>query len=92
MGIAAFILLVAMLAAGRMYMVPLPDSYLPWLRWRSLKDLPGSKTPLVALGWAASASVLPVIGSWDIFFSRTSDWFYIAAGMVFLAHSPLRLA
>jgi len=83
MGIAAFILLVAMLAAGRMYMVPLPDTYLSWLKWRSLKDLPGSKTPLVALGWAASASVLPVIGSWDIFSPGLVIGFIFAAGMVF---------
>jgi 4-hydroxy-3-methylbut-2-enyl diphosphate reductase len=32
------------------------------LKWRSLSDLPGAKTPLVAMGWAVAAAVLPVIG------------------------------
>ncbi len=85
MGIPAALLLVAMLIAGRLYMVPLVSAArFRGLKWRSLKDLPGSKTPLVALGWATAASILPLIGSMS---ESTSSGavisFIVAAGMVF---------
>lgn len=58
------LLLTAMLLTGRLYTLPLfSPSTVPRVRWRSLKDLPGSKTPLVALGWGVCASVLPIMGS-----------------------------
>ncbi len=85
MGIPAALLLAAMLIAGRLYMVPLVSAArFRGLKWRSLKDLPGSKTPLVALGWATAASILPLIGSMS---ESTSSGavisFIVAAGMVF---------
>jgi (E)-4-hydroxy-3-methyl-but-2-enyl pyrophosphate reductase len=85
MGRYAGLLLTAMLVTGRLYTVPLAAGLkLPWLKWRSLKDLPGSKTPLVALGWAASAAILPVIGSpGDLLWPETAVAFVFAAGMVF---------
>ena len=85
MGLYAGLLLTGMLVMGRLYTVPLAAGpRLPWLKWRSLKDLPGSKTPLVALGWAVSAAVLPVIG-WDggLSLPVTAVAFVFAAGMVF---------
>ena len=85
MGTTSALLLATMLVTGRLYMVPLVSaSRLPKLKWRSLKDLPGSKTPLVALGWATAASILPLLGA--------PEWpeaggaivaFIVAAGMVF---------
>ncbi|MGB6065730.1 MAG: 4-hydroxy-3-methylbut-2-enyl diphosphate reductase [Desulfomonilaceae bacterium] len=85
MGLYAGLLVTAMLVTGRLYTVPLIAApRVPWLRWRSLKDLPGSKTPLVALGWAASAVVLPVIGSGKSPpLPVTAVAFVFAAGMVF---------
>ena len=85
MGLYAGLLLTAMLVMGRLYTVPLvAGPKLPWLKWRSLKDLPGSKTPLVALGWAVSASILPVIGSdGGLSLPVTAVAFVFAAGMVF---------
>lgn len=85
MGIHAALLLAAMLVAGRLYMVPLAAPLrFPRMKWRSLKDLPGSKTPLVALGWATSASILPLMG-WqhELFAPSAVVAFVFAAGMVF---------
>jgi len=81
----AFAVLVTMLVTGMMYTMPiLPRKTFPRTKWRSLKDLPGSKTPLVALGWAVSAAVLPVIGSErDIYWPGLTVAFVVAAGMVF---------
>ncbi|MDQ7782153.1 MAG: 4-hydroxy-3-methylbut-2-enyl diphosphate reductase [Desulfomonilaceae bacterium] len=83
--IYACVLLFAMVVAGRLYTEPiLSASTLPKIRWRSLKDLPGSKTPLVAAGWAVSATVVPVLGSVsDIHVPALVVSFLFAAGMVF---------
>jgi 4-hydroxy-3-methylbut-2-enyl diphosphate reductase len=83
MGFYAGIIMAAILVMGRMYTVPLPGRLFPGLKWRSLKDLPGSKTPLVAFGWAFAAAVLPVIDTKGWFFSSTIAVFLFAAGMVF---------
>jgi len=85
MGVYAFALLLAMLVTGMMYTVPVVSrAVFPRMRWRSLKDLPGSKTPLVAAGWAVSAAVLPVVGSESgIYWPGLAVAFVVAAGMVF---------
>jgi len=58
------LMLTAMLLAGRLYTLPIfSRSIFPRFKWRSLKDLPGSKTPVVALGWGVCACILPAIGS-----------------------------
>jgi 4-hydroxy-3-methylbut-2-enyl diphosphate reductase len=84
MGAFACLLLVGMLVAGRMYTVPLPGPQFSKLKWRSLKDLPGSKTPLVALGWAVSAAILPAADSVAALMTPgTIIAFGFAGGMVF---------
>jgi len=51
---------------GGLYTVPLVTRKLfPGMKRRSLKDLPGSKTPLVALGWAMVAAIVPAFGHWE---------------------------
>jgi (E)-4-hydroxy-3-methyl-but-2-enyl pyrophosphate reductase len=53
-------LLVGMLVTGILYPAPILEWLkIPNLKWKSLKDIPGSKTPLVALGWAMSAVIIP---------------------------------
>lgn len=79
------VLLVSMLITGGFYTADLiPASHLPSMKWRSLKDLPGSKTPLVAAGWGMSAAVLPVIGSGSSpLHLGVAVSFVFAAGFVF---------
>jgi 4-hydroxy-3-methylbut-2-enyl diphosphate reductase len=85
MGVYACAMLVAMLATGMMYTIPIVSkTSFPRMKWRSLKDLPGSKTPLVAAGWAVSAAVLPVIGAErEIYWPGLLVAFVVASGMVF---------
>lgn len=56
------LMLIMMTITGLLYSVPI----FTFLRfsvnhWRALKDFPGSKTPLVATGWAMAACVLPML-------------------------------
>ncbi len=83
LGVISTLLLLAMMITGRLYTAPLPERFMPSLKWRSLKDLPGSKTPLVALGWATCAAALPVLGRPEIVGPHTAIAFLVAAGVVF---------
>jgi 4-hydroxy-3-methylbut-2-enyl diphosphate reductase len=85
MGIYSCLLLLAMAVTGRLYTTRIvPDGAWTRLRWRSLKDLPGSKTPVVAAGWAVSACLLPVLGSEaPVYLPGLGVAFVFAAGMVF---------
>lgn len=85
MGALSCLLLLTMVITGRLYTEQIiPEVRVRNRRWRSLKDLPGSKTPLVAMGWAASAAVLPAIGMGTPFsVTSISVAFLFAAGMVF---------
>lgn len=67
------ILLTLMTITGLLYSMPLLDLLnIPSGRWRALKDLTGSKTPLVASGWAMAATVVPILdlsffpGMWTV--------------------------
>lgn len=85
LGMHSFLLLTAMVGAGLLYTVPSAvHSWPPLRRWRSLKQIPGSKTPLVALGWASAAALLPVVGSLSLAaIPALAVAFVFAAGMVF---------
>lgn len=85
LGTYAFVLLVAMIAGGLLYTLPVKvPGWFPIKKWRSLKEVPGSKTPLVALGWAMAAAVLPVAGSPErVDPAALAVAFTFAAGMVF---------
>ena len=85
MGTITCLLLLAMVITGRLYTERIiPEPVRQNRRWRSLKDLPGSKTPLVAMGWAVAAAVLPVIGfEPSVSMASLSVAFLFAAAMVF---------
>jgi len=85
MGRYSGFLVTAMVVTGLFYTAPLIPSSTPrGTGWRSLKDLPGSKTPLVAAGWGVAASILPVISSdTAIQVPGLAVTFLFAAGMVF---------
>ncbi len=79
------VLLVAIMVLGSAYATALSArAGLPRLKGRSLRDLAGSKTPLVALGWATAAAVLPVVGDTPLdSVPGLMVSFVFAAGMVF---------
>ncbi len=86
LGTYPFFLLLLMISAGGIYTARLlPPSLFPSLKWRSLKDFPGSKTPLVATGWAMAAAVLPAVGVIDLAaLPSVAGAFFFAAGCVFI--------
>jgi 4-hydroxy-3-methylbut-2-enyl diphosphate reductase len=88
LGMHGFALLGAMLVGGLFYTLPVVvPARLSLGRWRSLKEIPGSKTPLVAVGWALAAAVVPVLGDGPPESLRglvgTAAAFLFAGGMVF---------
>jgi len=84
-GMYTLILLSTMIVGALLYSMPLSAQRGPIPRTRlSLKEIPRSKTPLVALGWAMAASVLPVIDSWgELRVPALVCAFVFAAGMIF---------
>jgi (E)-4-hydroxy-3-methyl-but-2-enyl pyrophosphate reductase len=83
--VLAGMIALALLVTGLLYFAPiLFEKRFGRLRWRSLSDLPGAKTPLVAMGWAVAAAVLPVIGrDRPVEFPPLAVAFLFSAGMVF---------
>ena len=78
---AAFFILMLMSLLGLSYNFNI-FSFLPGVhRFKALKDIPGSKTILIAVAWGMVTSVLPAMGSLDFF--RVSVSFVFAAGLVF---------
>ncbi len=89
LGIAQFLLFLAMTILGLVYSIPI----IPWgfgylRRYAKIKDLPGSKTMAEALAWGTISSLLPVIG-WStpfwpgvlISFLFVSSMCYIRSGL-----------
>ncbi len=63
-GIAPFMLFLAMALLGIFYSIPIfPDTIARIFKIKRLKEIPGSKTFLVALAWAMATVVLPNWGS-----------------------------
>ncbi len=79
----SFVLLLGMLVMGRLYSSRLPEARFAGLPWRSLNDVPGSKTPLVALGWGTCASILPIINDPQLWTAAAGVSFLFAASAVF---------
>ncbi len=60
MGLTPFLLLAGMSLFGILYSVRfIPESLLPLFRVRRLKEIPGSKTFLVAVAWAFVTTLIP---------------------------------
>ncbi len=89
LGIAQFLIFLAMTILGLVYSIPI----IPWGfgylgRYAKIKDLPGSKTMAEALAWGTISSLLPVIG-WStpfwpgvlISFLFVSSMCYIRSGL-----------
>ncbi len=62
-GLWPFIIVSLMSLLGILYSVPVvPPALRSWLRFASLKDIPGSKTLSAAGAWAVVVAVLPAVG------------------------------
>ena len=85
LGFYSFLLLTLMTAAGMLYAMPFQGgTHGRYSGPRSLKEIPGSKTPLVSMGWATVASAVTVVGSGEpLNLAAMAVSFIFAAGMVF---------
>lgn len=85
MGLDSMLMLIGMIITGMLYPAPLFKWLrIPGIKWKALKDIPGSKTPLVAFGWAMAAAILPAFSVKTIFgLSALSLSFLVATLLVF---------
>jgi 4-hydroxy-3-methylbut-2-enyl diphosphate reductase len=71
-----FLILLAISLLGLSYRLTLIPKMLAAVRYRRIKDIPGSKTVLIALAWGAVTSILPPISVFGTY--RTTDAFIFA--------------
>jgi 4-hydroxybenzoate polyprenyltransferase len=79
-----FLILSIMSAAGLLYNIRLVPAGIATLRYRSLRDLPGSKTILIALAWGVVTALLPNLAENDLYQPGSMVVFLWATGMVFV--------
>jgi (E)-4-hydroxy-3-methyl-but-2-enyl pyrophosphate reductase len=85
LGLAQFMLFLALTILGLLYSIPI----IPWRfgylgRYAKIKDLPGSKTMAEALAWGTISSVLPVIGSPEPLWTGVSISFLFVSSMSYV--------
>lgn len=62
LGLSSMLMVLGMIVTGILYPAPIFTWIkIPGTKWVALKDIPGSKTPLVALGWAMAAAIIPAL-------------------------------
>ncbi len=84
-GIYPFLLLVAILAGGLIYNLPiLPFNPGRNFQYRRMRDVAGSKNLFVALAWGIVTSLLPSFAQGKGFLPATAVAFFFAATMVFV--------
>lgn len=82
MGVAAFVILLVMSLLGLSYNLYLiPDGL--GIKIRRIKDIPGSKTILIALAWGVVVALLPGITGWGTMTVTTGLVFVWATALVF---------
>ena len=84
LGIFPFLLLLAMSLMGLSYNIRLVPRPLSFVKYRRIRDIPGSKTLLIAMAWGVVTAVLPALS-----LTGTAGWvtaliFLWAAGIVFV--------
>ena len=85
LGIAQFLLFLALTILGLVYSIPI----IPWKfgylgRYGKIKDLPGSKSIAEALAWGTISSILPIIGWPAPFWPGVLVSFFFVASMCYV--------
>lgn len=84
LGPYSFIFLLAMSIMGLSYNLRLMPEGLPFVRYRRIRDIPGSKTVLIAAAWGIVTALLPALSSSQEIGLSTVAVFVWSAGMVFV--------
>ncbi|MEE8541630.1 MAG: UbiA family prenyltransferase, partial [Desulfobacterales bacterium] len=84
LGLSPFIILLCMSLLGLSYNLTFVPKRMKRIRFRRLRDIPGSKTVLIALAWGIVTSALPQLSGSPIFGIKAVIVFIWATGMVFV--------
>jgi len=79
-----FLILLVISLLGLSYRIPLLPKAFSRFMYRRIKDIPGSKTVLIAMAWGAVAAVLPPISLRNVFSATDAFIFCWSAGLVFV--------
>ncbi|MBW1674372.1 MAG: 4-hydroxy-3-methylbut-2-enyl diphosphate reductase [Deltaproteobacteria bacterium] len=85
LGIAQFLLFLALTILGLVYSIPIIPWRLGYLgRYGKIKDLPGSKSIAEALAWGTISSLLPIIGWPKPFWPGVLVSFFFVSSMCYI--------
>jgi len=84
MGITSFLILFLMSLLGLSYNIRLMPESLFGGRYRRIRDIPGSKTVLIAAAWGIVTSIFPAFSVSESISVRTVIVFFLSASMVFV--------
>jgi 4-hydroxy-3-methylbut-2-enyl diphosphate reductase len=84
MGITSFLILFLMSLLGLSYNIRLLPESLFGGRYRRIRDIPGSKTVLIAAAWGIVTSIFPTLSASESISVSTIIVFFLSACMVFV--------
>jgi len=84
LGIYPFLTLLIMSLMGLSYNIRLIPGWFPISRYRRIRDIPGSKTVLIAAAWGIVTTILPLLSAEQQLGKDTIIVFLWSAGMVFV--------
>ena len=84
MGIISFLVLFLMSLLGLSYNIRLVPESLSGGRYRRIRDIPGSKTVLIAVAWGIVTSIFPVLSASESISVSTVFVFFLSSCMVFV--------
>ena len=84
LGLFPFVILLAMSLLGLSYNLQLVPKQLPGIKYRRIRDVPGSKTVLIAIAWGTVTAVLPALVVPDHLSWNMGLVFSWSAGIVFV--------
>ncbi len=83
-GISPFLFLLAMSVLGLCYNLKVIPDFVKGMKYRRIRDIPGSKTILISLAWGVVTAVFPVLAVWNSFRLSTMPVFVWALSMAFV--------
>jgi len=84
LGSYPFLVLLTMSVMGLSYNLRVVPEWIPSLRYRRVRDIPGSKTILIAVAWGVVTAILPALSSPEEMQTGTVVVFIWSSGMVFV--------
>jgi len=84
LGVLPFVILLAMSFLGLSYNLRLIPKSITGIKYRRIRDVPGSKTVLIAIAWGTVTAVLPALVVPDHLSWHTGLVFLWSAGIVFV--------